>query len=434
MKTSKSGLSALKVAKWLCGLLLIILPFQIGDLIHNPDIFTEGKFMVSDVFKLHFQDILICLTILFLGIAGWKKQWDFKISNQLLGVGKWLFIVLVMMLFINTFHHATITLMALRYALLFTFFYIVGSKLYEKEQIIKFLLIGLLFQFAIGLYQLLFQDSLGLRLLGEPYISSNNMGLASLQVMGYKIIRPYGTLAHANILAGFFLVGFILSRDFIQKNSVSILYKIGCFVMIIGVFMTFSRQAILALIAVLLVDILSAKKRNLWHWILAFIVIVPGILLISGRYYFEVFNDAAMPEAFSERILFIKSAFFMIWDNFFIGIGGGNFVNELQNYVSLKLAPWQLQPVHNVFLLWMVEYGAIFGSFIIFLWIRLIKAALYRLKNMCSFSFNVVLGLTIIMFFDHYLITNYEGQLLLFLILGLTTHVLNNDAFPAKNS
>jgi O-antigen ligase len=107
----------------------------------------------------------------------------------------------------------------------------------------------------------------------------------------------------------------------------------------------------------------------------------------------------------------------------------------MQKYSTVFLANWQYQPVHNVFLLIWSELGIIgLVLFILFLW------KVFRANNTVPrlpadeaggtpvFK-AILLGLTIIMFFDHYFWDIQQGQIILWMILGLVVGscVKNNN-------
>jgi O-antigen ligase len=108
----------------------------------------------------------------------------------------------------------------------------------------------------------------------------------------------------------------------------------------------------------------------------------------------------------------------MFLDNIF-GVGLGNFTLVLQEYVNVKLQPWLIQPVHNIFLLVFNEIGALGGVSFIALFVYLFSRLLKRKDRfsyvlMSLWAFIIVVGL-----FDHYFISLYQGNVLFWLYVGL---------------
>ena len=62
----------------------------------------------------------------------------------------------------------------------------------------------------------------------------------------------------------------------------------------------------------------------------------------------------------THRIELIQSAFKIIKENFWFGVGLNNFIPNLVKVSNTFLNSWELQPVHNIFLLVFSETG-IFG-------------------------------------------------------------------------
>ena len=94
-----------------------------------------------------------------------------------------------------------------------------------------------------------------------------------------------------------------------------------------------------------------------------------------------------------------------------IGVGLGNYLTELPNYLVSRQI-YFLQPVHNIYLLILSETGVIGFSFFLFvLW--------NTLKNrfrIIHYSLFIILFLGLV---DHYPLTLQQGQLLFTLLLAM---------------
>jgi O-antigen ligase len=128
----------------------------------------------------------------------------------------------------------------------------------------------------------------------------------------------------------------------------------------------------------------------------------------------------------------------MIKDNPLLGVGLNNFTARMSEYGQVQANTRFLQPVHNVYLLWLAETG-LAGLLIIFAVINyLVKSGEKRvvsnvkgrkMKMGTVFStsylfFIPVLMLLIIGLVDHYPLTLQTGQLMLVLSLGLSTALI----------
>jgi len=149
----------------------------------------------------------------------------------------------------------------------------------------------------------------------------------------------------------------------------------------------------------------------------------------------------------------------MIVGNFLTGVGMGQFVPEMQSYVSQSLSSWQFQPVHNVFLIILSELGLVGISLLIWFLSRLVKIR-YPSKGSGLFCFTwnkqkceiynrvkkeivsrgtnskmrdtyplfmaFLIGFLVITLFDHYLWDIQQGQIMLWLVFGLLPGEKNN--------
>jgi hypothetical protein len=153
-----------------------------------------------------------------------------------------------------------------------------------------------------------------------------------------------------------------------------------------------------------------------------------------------------------ERLTFLLIAKNVIFSNFLLGIGVGQFVIEMQKYSEHILQTWQLQPVHNVFLLVLVELGLVgFSIFTFFLWklfhmeqigtkpeircstwsaegcdvyskppgTNVPRETIESRLNLQTIFRAVLIGFFVIALFDHYLWDIQQGQIMLWMGLGL---------------
>jgi uncharacterized membrane protein len=82
-------------------------------------------------------------------------------------------------------------------------------KIFSLDFIATILGGGAIFQAFLALAQFKFQRSIGLQFLGESPIDIFTKGVARVSIAGGTILRAYGTMPHANILAAFLILGLI---------------------------------------------------------------------------------------------------------------------------------------------------------------------------------------------------------------------------------
>ena len=248
--------------------------------------------------------------------------------------------------------------------------------------------------------------------LGERTFNIATPGIAKAIINGQLIMRPYGTFPHPNVLAGFLLVGLILTIPYLfQKNK--FLFTSYLLVVILAIVLSFSRSVwLLGLISSLFfLGKSKIPKKLFWlaggFWL---------ILLILAFYLLPHFSTN---EAFFQRVQLMKAALLMVKVSPLSGVGLNNFIVRLPEFWPVTGFTYWLQPVHNLYLLLLSETGAV--GFLIFLWLlilvfkRLLKPSLWiNFPLLMALMAILLLGLT-----DHYWLTLQPGQLLLALVLGL---------------
>ncbi len=274
-------------------------------------------------------------------------------------------------------------------------------KKYQKI-ILLVVLISVLFQVIIGSLQVKNGNSVGLDFLGESKLLAGYVDAATVVVNSDLILRAYGTFPHPNMLAGFLAGLFILilhiDKNFKVNRYLSILIIIIC---MIGILLTLSQSGMFALLIssggfILLTrtkisNLLKTKLNSI------FFLIIPE------------------KESFIERLSLMRSSFDYLLAFPLFGVGNGNFTRYFYEFAPFDSGGLTLiQPVHNIFILFLVENGVL-GSFILVLIIFLL---IKRVKiNISSLSIISLAVIFIIGSLDHYLATLPQGLFLLFLFI-----------------
>lgn len=303
------------------------------------------------------------------------------------------------------------------------FFFVLINHPKETPLFIKAFIAGLFFQAILALLQFIFQESIGLQFLGEPFINKNLSGIAKIKSDDITFIRSYGTLPHPNLLGAFLSIGFMLS--FFLRKKVATYIVIGIFTL--ALLTTFSRAALLGLITSLIyfLHITQWKIRGkaiLIGGILGLIVML-GFALSPLRQGFSTISHST---SINERLEQIKISF-----NIFLhqplGLGLNQFTLEMHKFTSNKLAPWEFQPVHNMPLLAGAELGVLFTVFplllLFFLYSTCKKERLKLISHQTLRRITLLGSITIMLFFlmmfDHFFYTLPQGIALLSFVLAL---------------
>ncbi len=303
------------------------------------------------------------------------------------------------------------------------------------------------FQSIIAFSQFIFQKSLNLKYLGESLLSPEILGVAKLEINGEKFIRAYGTFPHPNLLGTFLFLAFALGfyfalnknpqipfqsifkfKNFTLKTSLlnliqKIHFRIGLMIIFIGIIVTFSRS--IWLITVYLLFLLTLRylkylfdKKNFLKYFLP-IAIFLSVTIIGFHQFIPARTCIVncQDQSLSLRQNHSHFSKLIIQNNFFLGVGPGQFVSEFKKINPTNLADWNIQPVHNFYLLIWSEIGLI-GFFLLFIFIsKHISSINLSFDNelfLIAFGGFLILGI-----FDHYFWTLPQGQFIFWLALAL---------------
>jgi len=313
-------------------------------------------------------------------------------------------------------------------------------------------------QAVIGLWQFHVQHGLGLGFLGEYIAPMGTSGLSTIDISTGKFIRAYGTMPHPNILGGFLvfglLMGFFLvssvfakapafvetsagkSTDRRAAKTTKVIISIGLVVILLGIFVSFSRVAwISAILASLLFTayyLLIKQKRNAL-FIVAILVVSCGTVYLAFNPFLKARGVELQSASSTDRAFFNTLGIDLILHHPILGTGVGNYIQVLND--TYPLEPWQNQPPHNIFIFFTAELGILAGIvFLLIIFETLYLARVPRLPDpQAGGTLWLAIMLTGLIFilaanFDHYFATIQQGRLMFFTILGLIAALPNLNA------
>jgi O-antigen ligase len=297
-------------------------------------------------------------------------------------------------------------------------------------------------QGILAILQFYLSSSIGLHVVGEALLSPDILGVAKIAAHGTTSIRGYGTFPHPNLLSSYLVTGLLLSfvsYFLINKRFLKNLVLIGLPLLIFSLSLTFSRAAGLALTSGLLVFIVIAlykikHKIALNKPIIAILLGLTLSVLVLKPYISSRANFSEQTN--SNRSIYNKIGLNMVKSDSLSGLGFGESMIHMQQFSKQILEPWEIQPVHNYFLLATTEGGLIFGAFLLFV----ILITFFKLAR-CTWNtdisnnpeifyirltlLSVLLSFLILMQFDHYFYTLQQTQFLLWIVIGASVWQIN---------
>jgi O-antigen ligase len=244
-------------------------------------------------------------------------------------------------------------------------------------------------------------------LAGERFFNLSTLGIAKMNLFDRLFARPMATFSHPNSLAGFLLVALIIFwffRRFLVKKLGGFFY-LGLATMATVLVITFSGAVWLVIFLLALAYLIKKFTNRFLGLVLA------GLLL--GGFVFLSFRLGLLERAsIGERFFLAQNAGRLFWKRPFLGWGLGSFI-PAQGQLGLSRGSFNFyQPVHNLFLLILVEVGLL-GFFCFFYWLVKwwLKVNYYW---RCLFLVIAFLG-----FFDHYWLTLQQNFLLLGVVIAI---------------
>lgn len=305
------------------------------------------------------------------------------------------------------------------------FFVIVNSNI-KPAKLLWPLALSATTQGLIASWQFASQTINASTLLGIASHYAGNYGGIVIETASGRWLRAYGTFGHPNLLGGFCAVGLIAILILSQNKKQ--LFFLGSLAIIStsGLFFSFSRSAWLATLAMIifLALITLASKQSKRFFITLIPIIITAITLIFLFYPLLFtrtdFHNRLEKQSILQRLTQAEQARQIILEKPLLGRGLSNYTRHLRE-LNQKTPAYDLQPVHNIYLLTTAELGII-GLLLFLIIIGLTISSSIKLNNLIYLS--LPLTLFGIGFFDHYLATQYAGLMLFWLSL---TFVYSND-------
>ncbi len=213
-------------------------------------------------------------------------------------------------------------------------------------------LVGGVFQLGIVLVQLGLQHSVGsvLWLVGERPLATSLPDIAKVTIAGVEYLRPYGTFSHPNAMGGYYALLAVSAWVLIRTLPLRISLVIVSTALVV---FSLSRGALAALAIGLGVWAYQryVQKHRAKMGILALVCLAIGLLVFS-RF---ILSD---PLSIQKRTALLEQAGILFLGSPLVGVGRGAYVSA-QSAHDFGYAYFFAQPVHSIFMLYLVEMGVV---------------------------------------------------------------------------
>ncbi len=297
------------------------------------------------------------------------------------------------------------------------------SRLFKAQDFSKIAFVlsfAVLLESVLVVWQFINQSSVGglFYLIGERSFSIGTVGISTVSIFGKEYLRAYGSFPHPNVLAFFMLSAVLILVVYMFNLSwglKKIWFGAASSLAFICLFLTFSRLTIVVFVLSLLW--LGYKKLIPARFVL--FVVASSVVVIGAL--FQRFSLTSLSTDFFARIELASIAISIITQSPVFGVGILNYFS-FQLPHQTKITPLLLQPVHNIYLLVLLQVGMV--GFLLFL--RFIIASIRRMKSVLATDHRmglvvVILSVNILIIgmADHFFITLQQGIVLVAFIFGL---------------
>ncbi len=330
---------------------------------------------------------------------------------------------------------------------------------FSWKKLLMILLLAGALQGALGVGQFLLQGTFSSKWLGMSVHHAAQGGASVLENASGRWLRAYGSFPHPNMLGGYLAIMLLMIvgkgksmknfqfpisnfdsilNDIILKlknynlvqnsirqladkiqNSYHTLYYVSNILIFSGLIVSFSRSA--WLVFVLGFGILFLLQKTRRKELKKMLIIFLGTALVWLAAFSPLFLARTQGEArlekksVDDRVEYVAQAREIIREHFWLGVGTGNYTKAVyENSPQKKI--WEIQPVHNVFLLVWAELGLV-G---LVLWLGFLgNIFLVGYKKNKTFTLVLYAACCMLYVLDHWLWDSHFGLLFFFLLLGL---------------
>ena len=424
-----SKISKQNLLVWSVGALIVLLPSNLFLKLDLSHAYVHGLLVDYLIPKIFLTDLVV-VVVLVLGLLNGWQPWTRWQKMGKWGVG---FFVLLALLFARQF----LTLnpeTSLGFLAKFIEMFLLGDCLWSlrsllpKPLLTKAVATMIAAQSIIAILQFWTQRSVfpSYAWFGEVRFAQV-VGLTQGEFWGRQLTLPYGSTAHPNILAGLLIAGIfwlLWNWKSIEKKWQPVF---GVIIALAAVPLLLTQS--LTGLTMLVTGAIVLTYKNHWffsRWVIGFSL----ILFLIGPMFLQL-TAQTWPEDLSltRRNILNQTAWNMWKSQPIFGVGLNHFTVEQETYQPKGEIIRFVQPAHHIGLLWLSETG-ILGMILV--------AVLFRRIFQNDRNVYLPVLLTALFFvpaatFDHYLLTNQTGLLLVVMSILFFTKE-SNYVPPRRNS
>lgn len=269
-------------------------------------------------------------------------------------------------------------------------------------------------------WQFISQSVLANKWLGTSLHQAGRLGDIVIETADGRWLRAYGTFSHPNILGGFCAFGLLatLSLAFEKQKKNDALLLAMIIANSLGLFFSFSRAAWLAAAIGVILMFAHGIKGQSRNWA-KFAIAIGATFFSLSLIFFPLLaarsdlSNRLEQKSITERTGQLNDGWRAIKGRPLQGTGLNNYT-YFQSESDPSLSGYELQPIHDIYLLIAAELGII-GLILLLLFVAtLAGGAKISLASWAWLATGATIG-----FFDHYLWTQYSGIIIFWLVLTI---------------
>ncbi len=295
---------------------------------------------------------------------------------------------------------------------------LVGARV-SKDDLVKVFVLSLVPVALFGCWQFAAQHIAASSWFGVAAQDPRSLGVAVIEVLDLRALRVYGSFPHPNIFGGWLAIGISVSLWLVSRTSRKrsvVAWSCVSALFAVTLLLTFARGAWIAaavgliLLAVRLWQLradVSMSRQYFFVGVLCCAIAV-GVIGYTQRVFVFARVEAQgrlEVKSIDERTQSLKDGVAIFLKHPIFGSGPNGEMLDLDRSRNIPL-----QPPHNVFLLFLDDFGIV-GLVLVGGFLFLNRAAA---KTFFVSAYWIVIPLAIVGLFDHYLFSLWAGQVLLF--------------------
>lgn len=426
----KKYMTHINALKYVFYLIILVLPLNLGKHFITKYAYFNGLLIDYLIPTIYLQDLLVILFVT-LSIAAYKKRLLSVTAFQATYIRLVSFFILSLILSTIISINKISSIFYITHSLIYILFSIYAISFLAQyiplKNILKTLFLTILLICILGLFQTIKQGAVFNNYLffGEQPYSSSTYGIAKERIRNLTYVPPYATFRHPNIFAGFLslIIPWFLYY-YVKTKKKHYLYL---FIFSSGlVFFTISLNSVVSLIfGIIGMSNFVVSNQKIKRLLVILLVTIASSMLVVTLLLPYLSNTLFFSNpSFYRRTYLENTTLIPIKQTLYFGNGPNTnvyYISKITNYFDIKY----MQPVHNIFLLLFFENG--FYGLISFL--ILILFGIYASVTNKNIFYITLLQIVLLGLFDHFILTQHQTNLLMWLTLCFCIAYNNIDNY-----